>query len=313
MPVSQTRYDLLRSRLDRFTRMLPGVEARDVKAVHRTRVASRRIRELLPVLQLEAETATKLSRQLRKVGRRLGSVREADVMLLVIDELHESGRFHEPALLRMRDALEKAREVVRAKLPAKSAASELRRVARKLDRIARGLEGADTAQTRRAWRWALTARVTRRAAALRRAIDDAGSVYLSERIHTVRIAMKKLRYGLELDAEAQGLKSPADLRQLKRIQALLGRLHDLQVLVDRVRQRQASLAPPSVAVWRDLDTLIISLEQRCRRLHARYVGERQALIEICERCGAKGARPGTGSAKLQGERIAAVAARQSGK
>ena len=52
MPVSQTRYDLLRTRLDRLTRMLPGVEARDVKAVHRTRVASRRLRELNPEIVL---------------------------------------------------------------------------------------------------------------------------------------------------------------------------------------------------------------------------------------------------------------------
>ena len=289
MPVSRTRYDLLRTRLDRLTRMLPGVEARDVKAVHRTRVASRRLRELLPVIQLEPSTADKLGRQLRKVTRRLGPVREADVMLMVIDELHESGRFHEPALLRVRQALEKAREEIREELPGKSAASELRRVARKLDRIAKRLQDDETAQTRRAWRWALDARVSRRAAALKRAIDQAGAVYLPERVHEVRIALKKVRYALELQAEATGSASTADLRLLKRTQELLGRLHDLQVLVDRVRAVQAGLTPPDVGAWRDLVTLVTSLEQSCRRLHARYVGERDVLVEICDRLAKRGA------------------------
>lgn len=283
MPVLPTRYDLLRARLERFTRVLPGVEKRDVKAVHGTRVASRRLRELLPVLQLDGPTAAKLNRHLRKVTRRLGGVREADVLLLVMDELHESGRFHEPAIVRVKEALVQAREQVRADLPAKRAASDLRRVGRKMNRVARRLQGPETAQTRRAWRWALDARVSRRAAALKQAILSAGAVYLAERVHDVRIALKKLRYALELEAEANGLKTTADLRHLKRMQELLGRQHDLHVLVDRVRQMHASDATPSIAAWRDLDAFVVALEQSCRRLHARYVGERQSLLEICDR------------------------------
>jgi hypothetical protein len=32
-----------------------------------------------------------------------------------------------------------------------------------------------------------------------------------------------------------------------------------------------------------MDTLLTGLEQSCRRLHARYIGERERLIEICDR------------------------------
>lgn len=288
MAVLPTRYDLLRARLERFSRALPGVENGDIGAVHRTRVASRRLRELLPVLQLEGKSAAKVSHQLRKVTRRLGGVREADVMLLLIAELHESGRFPEPALRMVRDAARSVREEARAEIPGKSAVEAFRRIVRKLDRSARKLDDAEDSQTRRAWRWALDARVSRRALALRQAIDKAGSVYLAERLHATRIALKKLRYALELDVEARGVKSAAELRALKRMQTVLGRLHDLQVLVDRVRHVQASLEPPSVSAWRDLDTLLTSLEQSCRRLHARYVGERDSLIDICERLGRRG-------------------------
>jgi CHAD domain-containing protein len=283
MAVSPTRYDLLRARLERFSHALPGVETRDIKAVHRTRVASRRLRELLPVLQLDRENAAKLSHQLRKVTRRLGPVREADVMLLLIAELHESGRFHTPTLRLVQDAVRARRHKMLEKLPDKASTTSLRRLERKLGRAAEYLKGAEDADTRRAWRWALDARVSRRAVALMKAIDDAGSVYLPDRVHAVRISLKKLRYGLELDTEARGQKPTADLRTLRRMQELLGRVHDRQVIVDQVREIQASLKPPSITAWRELDSVVRSLERSCRRLHARYVGERPTLIEICER------------------------------
>src|SRR5437870_5584102 len=93
MPGSTTRYDLVKRRLDLFTRMLHGLEKGDLQALHRTRVASRRLRELLPVLQLDAEAARKLGKRLRKVTERLGSVRELDVLVHLIEELSRSSRF----------------------------------------------------------------------------------------------------------------------------------------------------------------------------------------------------------------------------
>jgi CHAD domain-containing protein len=286
MPAPRTRHDLLKPRLERLLRTLPGVEAREIRAVHRARVASRRLRELLPILQVEAATTRKLTRRLRKVTRGLGSVRETDVLLLLIDELHESGRYHAPALLQARAAVDRERLRLRNHLPAKSAAAELKRVARKLEAVAADLDDADDkadSATDRAWRWALDARIVRRVGAVKRAIRDAGALYLAERLHAVRIAVKKLRYGVELSVEASGVKTTPELRALKRTQELLGRLHDHQVLIDRLRQIQASLVPPDLTAWRDLDTLVTSLEQRCRRLHARYVSERSELLAICDR------------------------------
>jgi CHAD domain-containing protein len=282
MPVLPSRYDLLRTRIQRFTRMLHGVEARDVGAVHRTRVASRRLRELLPVLQLDGSNAAKLNRHLRKVTRRLGSVREADVLLLLIDELHESGDYSGSALLRVRDAVSAARDEVHERLPGKASATALRRVARKLNKVAKKLADGDDRDARRAWRWALDARVSRRAASLKAAIREAGAVYLPDRLHAVRISLKKLRYAVELAADAAGAKTGPELRMLKRTQALLGRLHDLQVLIDRVRGLQA--APMSdPGAWRELDALVAALDQTCRGLHARYVSDRGVLVALCDR------------------------------
>src|SRR6266704_224163 len=89
-PASHTmhsaRSDLLRKYLDHFTSAVNRAAKGDVTALHRTRGASRRLRELIPVLQLDHNVARKLGRRLRKITRRLGAIRELDVLLLLIDE-----------------------------------------------------------------------------------------------------------------------------------------------------------------------------------------------------------------------------------
>jgi CHAD domain-containing protein len=279
--------DLLRTRLERFTRMLHGVEAGDIRALHGTRVASRRLREVLPVLQLDPDAVRKLSRRLRKITERLGVVREFDVLLSLMDELKEAGRYPKAALARVAANLGDDRKHARARLLAKVPIGELRRVAARLDKMGRGLQkhaAAGAAGTRRrTWRWAIDARVARRAASLAQVIADAGAIYLAERLHAVRIAVKKLRYALELAVEAAPLRASPDLKQLRRIQDVLGRLHDLQVLIDRTRDVQASLTPPDINAWRELDALVVTLEDDSRRLHGRYMHDRDALLALCAR------------------------------
>jgi CHAD domain-containing protein len=132
-------------------------------------------------------------------------------------------------------------------------------------------------------RWAIDARVAQRSARLNEAMIAAGAVYLPERLHDVRIASKKLRYALELWERLRGERNTPPVRALKRVQALLGRMHDLQVLIERAREVQASLTPPSLSTWRELDELVVALEDMCRRLHARYVRERGALESLTRR------------------------------
>src|SRR5205814_10418632 len=131
--------------------------------------------------------------------------------------------------------------------------------------------------------WAIDARVNRRAANVVRTLDAAGAIYLQERLHDVRIALKKFRYAVEISCEAAGMKPPADIKALKRQQDTLGRLHDLQILIDRMREVQASVAPPDLTLWRKIDAVIAALEDECRRLHAKFVGQQSDIRAICER------------------------------
>jgi CHAD domain-containing protein len=281
------RYELLRSRLERFTRMLPGVETAETGAVHRMRVASRRLRELLPILQLQHGRARKLGRRLRRATRRLGSVREHDVLTQLLDELRDSRRLPDRALKRVADLVRQERDEARGRLSEKDVNAGLKRVARKLEAIADELKDADRGRSGRAWRWAIDARVARRAAALKHAVREAGSMYVPDRIHAVRLALKKLRYGVELALESTGQKETSDVALMRQEQDLLGRLRDRQVLIERVRRVQGSLAPPDLAAWRELDALVTVLENSCRRLHARFVRDRSALLAVCDRLGAR--------------------------
>ncbi len=290
------RSDLFRSRLLRFTRMLPGVAEGEPRAVHRARVASRRLRELLPLLQLDSHTAQKLGKRLRKVTRRLAGARELDAILKLLDgDLVTATPL---AQSRLRLVLAARREKARARLAAKPLADDLQRIARKLETAAERLDKVDEPRSTvagavdRQWRWAVDARVAHRAGKLRTAIADAGAVYLPERLHVVRIALKKLRYGLEVAVQADGLKDHSDLRNLRQTQRVLGQMRDLQVLADYARQVQATVPSGRSATsgtlarlgpWRELDGLIRSLEDECRRQHARFMRQRERLLALGDR------------------------------
>ena len=154
---------------------------------------------------------------------------------------------------------------------------------RRLEKVVGTLERRDVRRPSRRWLWALEARVARRSDCLRESITDAGSVYLPERLHEVRKAAKKLRYGIELAGQASRERDPTSTRTLKQAQDVLGQLHDKQGVMDRIRELQAGLSPDDTRVIRQLDDVISKIENECRRLHGRYVRRRNALLEICDR------------------------------
>lgn len=278
------RSDLLKSRLGGFAEALLDIEQADGQAVRRTRVASRRLRELLPVLELRADTARKVTRRLRRVTRRLGRLRELDVLATAIAELAAARPHEQRAIALLGADIERARDLARRELVSKDVASDAKKAAGKLGAALKDLGQRDLRPGRdRAWQWALDARVARRAGAVAQAIEAAGSVYLAERLHAVRIALKKLRYAAELAAEASGRPDLAALGTLKRAQTKLGRMHDLQVLIDHVRTVQATMTPPDINRWRDLGALVRRLERRCRGLHAGYFKDQSRLVELCAR------------------------------
>jgi CHAD domain-containing protein len=149
----------------------------------------------------------------------------------------------------------------------------------KLDRRLSSVGAALDAAASETWRKALAARLAERARRLTMAIDGAGHMYAPERLHALRIAAKKLRYGLELAADS-GLPQAAPLvRTIKRVQDMLGKLHDLQVLQTHVAAVQAAPRSDRAPAREALEDLARHIEDRCRHLHGRYVASAPALRE----------------------------------
>lgn len=259
---------LLNTRAHALRRAIPGAIGGDETSVHRSRVASRRLREALPVFAagLKRTKSSKAARKIRKLTRALGTVRELDVTLGLIDELSGSDDLSRPALQDVRLHVAAERDRHREAMLARLASVDLDKLGRRLHTTTEVIaqQPADT------WRETLAARLLKRAKRLAEAIDAAGQLYATEQLHQVRIAAKKLRYGLELAADG-GTKAAVPLvASLKRVQGTLGKLHDLQVLQEHVSAVQAA-APGTVAPPEGLAAIAGRIEERCRVLHGRYV------------------------------------------
>src|SRR6187401_2766330 len=98
---------LLRQRLVSLLQAMPAAQAGDEISVHQARVASRRLREALPVLGARADVHAlgRVQRRVRRITRALGPVRELDVTLSLLAELELKGAAPMRAISRVRAAV----------------------------------------------------------------------------------------------------------------------------------------------------------------------------------------------------------------
>jgi CHAD domain-containing protein len=273
----------------------------DSHAVHQARVASRRLRETLPIVGVDLDGskagkgAKKTLRRMRRVTRALGPVRELEVTLGMIapptppEPESESdsgaapaakrdptapGREHVAAMLR-RD-LEKARERLIGELDAGKIEGWLEQMEAIEEAIGEAIE------PRTKWRAELADRLETRAGNLKKALDDAGVLFDSERLHQVRIALKRLRYAMELAGELRVASTAAAVRELKAVQDTLGTLHDHDVLMDYTNSAaaQPGLTRPTRA---SLTALNASLDRTRHELHAQFLAARPSLDRVHDR------------------------------
>jgi len=285
---------IIRQRLSALSRTLPGARKGDVQAVHQARVATRRIREALPLVA-RGRTGKSLKKSVRKLTRVLGPVRELDVALLNLDQLRNSGDVSEAAIARLRQLITEERQRLGAEMVRLISHFNLEKFQKRaVEAVAHGPEPSGSRDPRRVA--AALGRAARRAEGLRAAIENAAGIYLPDRLHQVRITVKKLRYALEIAQDLSGSRATARIRTLKRVQDLLGRMHDLEMLIARTRAVQGRAGAPNLSLSADLDRLVRRLENECRRLHARYMNERKALLRICDYVSAREARLGNASA-----------------
>ena len=230
--------------LDAMTGMIDGVRRNeDIECLHRMRVASRRLRSLLPLVSdcLPTKQAGRWRRQLRRVTRALGDARDADVQAVCLqEELTDCRRRRPPA-----------RPGAAAPAFFGSGAAPCRR------RWRRPWSGWRRVAAWGNWKWPCAtswppASSTRmpnrpgtpiRAAAapscggLQEVLAAAATIrgpQCGSELHTTRIAVKRLRYTMQAFAplypDADGLADA--IRAARRLQDVLGNVHDCDVWVD---------------------------------------------------------------------------------
>ena len=268
----------MRQRINALTRSLPGAQKGDVQLLHQARVATRRLREALPLVA-GGSRGRRVERTVRSLTRALGPVRELDVALQTLDELSASGEAPAGAIARLRQVVRQERDRLHNEMCRKVAGVDVARLRRRAAAAARKGRGRARDPERLA---SARERAARRAVALHEAIENAAGIYLPDRLHEVRIAVKKLRYAVELTRELSGSRATARIRTLKQAQGLLGRMHDLEVLIARVRGVQGSSRAPNLRLSGDLDRLVRRLETECRQIHGLYTAMRKKLLAICD-------------------------------
>ena len=263
-----------------FSEHLPLAVVGEVEPLHEGRVATRRLREILPLCGCEVPrgVADRARRRVRRVGRALGLVREIDVSIEVVRELIRAGRVDPETADRVLRHLTDERDERRERMLDRLSSVNTRKLERDLADVAKVLA---MRQQTDGWAQMLAVRLERRAQRVREAVTTAGALYISDRVHNVRIAAKELRYTLELAGDTGEARTKKSVREVKGIQDVLGRLHDLEDLGNMIQD----FAVPGLAdelLDAGLKKLRRELDRECRELHSRYVGNRESLLTVCK-------------------------------
>jgi len=279
---------------------LPDALDGKAEGIHQARVATRRLREVLPLL---AASDAGHADTIRSAGRQLGRVRELDVMEHLIDELlRRAPADGASALLQTRQALWNRQRAARREMVKAVERLDLTALKSALASHGSGLSrwlGRDRG-AERDWAQTLWSRILARSEAAADAAQRAPGIYLPQRAHQARIAVKKLRYAIEVATETGVWRPKRVLKDLRRLQQSLGEAHDAQVFLDSLDEL---LPDDSAGVGKAL--LKEALEREIERRHAEYSRRRQRVFAIAAACAHAAAR----SARLRLSRrvIAATA------
>jgi len=272
MPQPSNPRQFLLTQLHQLHSFWPGIHDGDVESVHDARVATRRARAALPFVFDAPEAAIK---ELRRIGRALGRVRELDVTDLLLTSLEQKAPDTAAAIAVLRHDL-------RARLN-----RERRRMIKALDRhprtIIRAIEKGDRvgrlSSLWKSWRQGVRDGVRRHAADVRDAIERASAVYMPNRSHAARIEIKKLRYAVELAIATGLLRHTEVVDQFKKAQDRLGVLHDLHVLSVALDESEL---PDHQSAQRLALASVINAE--LARVQAKYARTRADVIAACDAC-----------------------------
>jgi CHAD domain-containing protein len=235
--------------------LAPSVRsAKDIEAVHKMRVASRRLRAALAVFAdvLPGKRVKRWQKGVRSLTTALGNARDTDVQIAFTEdrlaELTDESRSASPGIKRLHLRLTQKRQ--RLQKPVIQAMDQLESSAvvtsmpDELRQMIVSAQPTDLAQPESAYKPSAVPALRQHArAAISQALDQLLSYApyveqpaMVEQLHQMRIEAKRLRYTMELfePVFAGRLKQP--IKRIRKLQNGLGELHDLDVWLDLLPQ-----------------------------------------------------------------------------
>jgi CHAD domain-containing protein len=229
------------TRLARHADALRG-GSMDAEDVHDMRVATRRVRAVLSVFQefLPAGPARALDRRLRAATRRLGRVRDLDVLIAGLAGGEGGPPMDAATVQHFTRAQERARRRLGRYLDGPKYADLHDHSRRLCDAAQAGLKDASGIVALQApvLLFVALAEARSRPPGPRPTLDD---------LHGLRIRMKRLRYTIECFQEILGDPGAAFLAAVKDLQDVLGAVQDARVAADRVEEYLQTQEPEGAA------------------------------------------------------------------
>lgn len=215
-------------------------EAQDIEFIHRMRVASRRIRSCLPIFEkcFPPKKYRQWRKEIRNITRSLREARDADVQIsflkTYIDKLkEESLRLGaDRYFLRLRQHREQMQQrVIKSidRLLESGVVEDMEKLCRKNRMDRAEVNSPETYQK-------ALVHITSR---LDEIFAHESSVYIPENIkehHAMRIAVKRLRYTMEVFSPLYEGELDNQIAVCKKLQDILGDMHDCDVWMDYLPQ-----------------------------------------------------------------------------
>ncbi|MDD1695732.1 MAG: CHAD domain-containing protein [Methanoregula sp.] len=289
--------------LDAFVKEIDGVKtSEDIEYIHRMRVASRRLRAALPLFRpcFPRKQFRRWMQEITSITRALGEARDTDVQLTFLSKydrkqskkLNSRTRKNNktspatgPAIQFLMGRLQKRRAALQSKVSSALVKLEESGVIDEM-RIAFGNHPPVTLRARKK--------------SLAQGISPLAAFRIEKRLHTMlsyehwipdpdavaehhatRIAAKKLRYTIEVYSKVYRWGLKKILARVKKIQEILGDLHDCDVWIDQVTllllQERSLLRSPGNSKRPDavtITSLILFLDERKKEraiLHRKFM------------------------------------------
>lgn len=245
--------------------------------VHQMRVATRRLRAALRLFDDVLAPRKRVRKDLPWIARRLGRVRDHDVVVALLEEGHRQalGGAEAKRLDELLAGLKERRYAAQERLEKSMKKARYEKLRHALDEFARrprfaGDEDAMAART-------LAAAIERRGALIVKDEAMADAEPAPEELHRLRIEFKRLRYVLDFHADTCDMAFDVERKLAREMQECLGELHDHDLLLFWLERGEDFFAGPWPGLQPRLAEGRARLFRRFLRLRRRW--QERTMVE----------------------------------